>query len=317
MGQSGGIKCCEWVIFVLVSRSYYSISAMRRCKPSSILCVMSCNMVYDKFDIETERFESRDSDIATGNVGTWEMSIGIRPLRSNTLKAGSAVVSYISTPMATWTCLVMLLSVHLATNYAAVKTVSLRSLNRQRANVVLTNLFDGKEAPTPESASLQERIFEWDGILRWRGSALLGKARIGIALQDMLSTLAPPHLVTGAIRDRDSIFQNLIRIHQDEGFLLWYCHPQRTALIVLKEEVSNKAQLKAWAVGLSVAHRLMNTDATSAATDKVLQTIATALMDISGKWDDYIERIVAAGWDIDIANLETSSGTRIDIKISQ
>lgn len=227
------------------------------------------------------------------------------------MQAGSVVVTYVSSPMATWTCLVVLLSIHLAMNHAAVRAVSMHSLNRQRANIVLSSLFDGKGALTPEIVSFYERIFDWDGALRWRGSAPFGKARIGISLQDLLKVLAPKHPRTGAIRDGKSILMAVTRLHKDEDFLVWYDAPQRTSLIVLKEGASSRAQLKGWALGLLAAHRLKNEDATSATTDKVLQLVESTLREVSYQWDDYMDQMKTAGWDLDVASLETASGTRL------
>ena len=239
------------------------------------------------------------------------MIILSKPLRSYRSKAGSVVVSFVSSPLATWTCLVVLLSIHLAANHAAVKAVSLHSLNRQRANIVLSDIFDGREVPTPETVSVHERIFEWDGVLRWRNSAAFASARIGISLQEMLKMIAPAHHVTSAIRDNDSVLENLIRIHQGQDFLLWYCKVHKTAYIVLKKGSLAKTHLKAWAVGLRVAHQLKDIDATSATADKVLQVITSTITEISVQWDDYVRRIRAAGWDTEIASLETTSGKRI------
>ncbi len=230
------------------------------------------------------------------------------------MQAGSVVVTYVSSPMATWTCLIMLLSIHLATNHAAVRAISMQSLNRQRANIVLSNFFDGKGILTPEVVSIQERIFEWDGVLRWRGSAPFAKARIGVPLQDILNLLAPTHHVTGAIRDGKSVLKTLIRLHKDEDFLVWYDGLQQTACIILKEGASPRAHLKAWALGLCAAHRFENEAATSATADKVLQLIESTLQDISNQWDDYLEQMTDAGWDVDMANLETVSGTRVGLR---
>ena len=226
-------------------------------------------------------------------------------------KAGSVVISFVSSPTATWTCLILLLSVHLATNHAAVRAVRMHSLNRQRANLVLSHLIDSKEVPTPEMISYQERIYEWDGVLRWRGGVPIAKARIGITMQEFVNGLGPAHYMTGAVRDRDSILQTLIKLYKDEDFLLWYHDQSKTAYIVLKEGAPAKAHLKAWAIGLCVAHRLHNEDATSATTDRILEVLAMTLDEVAHQWTDCITKIEAAGWDVDIASLETSSGTRI------
>lgn len=196
-------------------------------------------------------------------------------------------------------------------NHAAVRAVSLHSLNRQRANILLSNLLVDDKVMTPDEVSSQERIFEWDGVLRWRGSIPFAKAMIGVNLHSLLKTLAPAHIVTGAIHDGDLILERLVRIFSGEDFLVWYASPKRTAYIVLKGQASAKAKLKAWALALWVAHRFGEQHATGAKTEDLLQLLEITLRDISNKWGDFVERISAAGWDVDIANLETSSGSRI------
>ena len=198
-------------------------------------------------------------------------------------------------------------------NHAAVRAVSLHSLNRQRANTVLSNLLVDKRVMTPEEVSSQERIFEWDGVLRWKGSLPFAKALIGTPLLSLLKTLAPAHTVTGAMRDGDLILERLIKIYSQEDFLVWYDSPKRTAYIVLKDQASAKAQLKAWALALWGAHRFRKQYATGANTENILELLEITLRDISNQWGDCIERIRAAGWDLDIANLETSSGSRIHV----
>src|ERR1700753_1137715 len=99
--------------------------------------------------------------------------------------AGSLVVSYISSKWATWAAMIFLLAIHLGTNYLAVRAVCMQTLNRQRANLVFSSLLEqiasdkttnrGAKTlprlvyPTPEEVRLQERVFERDGVLRWKG----------------------------------------------------------------------------------------------------------------------------------------------------
>ena len=56
--------------------------------------------------------------------------------------AGSLVVSYISSKWATWTAMIILLAIHLGTNYLAVRAVCMQTLNRQRANLVFSGLLE-------------------------------------------------------------------------------------------------------------------------------------------------------------------------------
>ena len=73
---------------------------------------------------------------------------------------GSVVVSWVTTPIATWTTLILLLSIHLETNRRAVRAVKLRTMNRQRATLVYHYL-RRSHVPTPAEVAKQERIFEW------------------------------------------------------------------------------------------------------------------------------------------------------------
>ncbi|KAH1278037.1 hypothetical protein KXW98_004520 [Aspergillus fumigatus] len=134
---------------------------------------------------------------------------------------GSFIVSHVTSFAATWTSLVFLLTVHLAMNYAAVRSVQMTSLNRQRANIVFSTLLESDpaldphrlsrsrvddhptSAPTPQSplttsrppltpadVSKQERIFEPDGILKWTFAPSechkLGYCQIGVSLDRFL-----------------------------------------------------------------------------------------------------------------------------------
>ncbi|KAI7001947.1 DUF647-domain-containing protein [Hortaea werneckii] len=87
--------------------------------------------------------------------------------------AGSLVVSWVTSQTATWAALILLLSIHLETNRRAVRSVSMRTLNRQRATLVYHQLRQGR-VPKPEDVSSRERIFEKDGILRGAHGETIG-----------------------------------------------------------------------------------------------------------------------------------------------
>ncbi|KAL4741708.1 vitamin B6 photo-protection and homoeostasis-domain-containing protein [Aspergillus similis] len=113
---------------------------------------------------------------------------------------GSLVVSHITGFMATWLTLVSLLSMHLSLNYAAVRSVQMTTLNRQRANIVFSTLLSSdpdfadfvsnpnrkdKRQPslkqqeherqnpkhiepiTPERVAKEEQIFAAGAALKW------------------------------------------------------------------------------------------------------------------------------------------------------
>ncbi|KAL8955739.1 MAG: hypothetical protein Q9193_006520 [Seirophora villosa] len=235
--------------------------------------------------------------------------------------AGSVVVSYVSSPLATWSCLILLLSVHLAMNRAAVRAVQMRTLNRQRANLVFSTFLDQNKVLTPKEVSLQERIFEWDGVLRWRGSDAFAAATIGLPLRHLLAALAPAHEMTGSIRDGEAKVMRIIRLYSQEEFLVWYDAPQQVGHITLKEGAGSKSQLKAWALLLWIAHRHRTyraggADATSAGFEPRLDLHRKALQELTStsRWLECVHRMQMAGWNLDTASLETTPGSRVHVK---
>lgn len=231
-------------------------------------------------------------------------------------QAGTVVVSRVSSTLATWSSLILLLSIHIAMNHAAVRAVSMHTLNRQRANIVLSNFLAHDKVLTPEEVSRQERIFESDGVLRWKGSKrILGHAKIGVTLIS-LATLASGHSVTGSIRIRTLVdMASLVEVYRHEEYMLWYEARSRTAYIVLKEGASSTSQLKAWTQALWIAHRHAAIQATGDALDEMATSRLTeaTLKDLSSQWRGCLERLKKSGWDTEVASLETSSGTRIRI----
>ncbi|KAL9047035.1 MAG: hypothetical protein Q9214_000290 [Letrouitia sp. 1 TL-2023] len=203
-------------------------------------------------------------------------------------------------------------------NHAAVRAVSMRTLNRQRANIVLSAYLDDEKVLTPKEVSARERIFEWDGILRWKDSTPIARAEIGHSFHDLIRGLAPPHSITGSRRDTEAKLAKLIRLYNGEDFLVQYSLAPGVALIILKEGAGSMAQLKAWALALWVAHRHHRTGrdyATGASSaEAILDLHRTTLEDLSHRWADCIERLAAAGWDLNADSLETGSGSRIRLE---
>ena len=230
------------------------------------------------------------------------------------------MVSRVSSPMATWTCLVLLLSIHLAMNHAAVKAVSMHTLNRQRANIVLSNMFVSKRMLSPEQVSKQERIFERDGILRWQGTRVVGYARIGVPLTTLLKSLSSAHPNTSSHTDPTVDLASLYEVFGKEEYMLWFDSQHGVAFIVLKDRVTPPSQLKAWAHALWMAHHwhyhvddAIGADLTA---PKMLQLLRSTLEELTSRWDQDVTSLTKAGWDIETPSLETTSATRIHIPVA-
>ena len=206
-------------------------------------------------------------------------------------------------------------------NRAAVRAVMLHSLNRQRANLVISTYLDRDKVLTPKEVSVQEWIFERNGVLRWRSSSPLAAARIGSSLQVLLASLGPAckrSQRTGSIRDTEARLTRLIRLYSQEEFLVWYDAPQRLGHIILKEGAAAESQLKAWALVLWIAHRrhAAGADATSAVFESSMELHRRTLQELSLQWSNCTSRLRKAGWDLDNGSLETRSGSRIRLNVN-
>lgn len=218
--------------------------------------------------------------------------------------------------MATWSTLIALLSIHLATNYAAVKAVSMRCLNRQRANIVFSSLLQHGKLLGPRQVSRRERVFERDGVLRWSDNVVVGYCRIGVSLQTLLSCMGLRNGRTGSLDLHGVTMSEVLDVFVDEAYLLWPASSADHVLVVLKEGCTPMDQLKAWAHALSVAKRLPSTwgkpvaDRPSLARDRLAEVRRT-LVDTRTMFERYAAAMRDAGWDLDVAALETRAGTRV------
>lgn len=247
--------------------------------------------------------------------------------------AGSMVVSWVTTPMATWATLIALLSVHLATNYAAVRAVSMTSLNRQRANIVFSHLLHPTRPSvlSPTAVSEQERVFEWDGIVRTHDDCHLGKCTIGVSLQTLLTRInGSPRIQSGAFSKLFVNVADLLEVFANEGYVLW-C-PFRTphdsiemeVLIVLKKNSTTLDQLKAWMHAMLVLRSRQATDPSTALAKpdedearQLLNELRATLEQANQVLHQYAPALRSAGWDLDTAALETRAGVRALLSRSQ
>ncbi|KAF2004940.1 DUF647-domain-containing protein [Amniculicola lignicola CBS 123094] len=222
--------------------------------------------------------------------------------------AGSLLVSHITTPLTTWTTLLFLLGVHLATNYFAVTSVNLCTLNRQRANILFNHIIHNSNVLTPHEVSKQERIFERDGIIRAIDGKCIGWAQIGVGLGDLVSSLG------------DVGLSALVEIFQDEGYLLCYSFDHSVdicnVVIVMKDESGTTDQLQAWVQALLLAQGFEGKEKpqSNAALGSKLEMLKTTRNKSKTLLRSYMDLMQGKGWDLDAAVLETKSGIRVRVK---
>lgn len=218
-------------------------------------------------------------------------------------QTGSFIVSRITSPLATWTLLLALLATHLATNYKAVRCVALDTLNRQRTSLVFSTFRDTGRVPTPKEASIEERVLERSGVLRW-GSNKVGRADAGVRFATILKASSRPGKVT-----------ELANIFQKEQYILYpdggdISKGMMAIQIFLKDDASSKDQVKAWNHALCLAKESRRSTGISN-TDWPYDLLRTTLRQMDDCFEDFMAGLVEAGWDVDTASIETRTGYRL------
>ena len=231
--------------------------------------------------------------------------------------------------------MLLLLGLHLYTNHRAVRAVRLNTLNRQRACLALSAFLPSPPVPStpgplppalsPAAVSAQERIFERDGALRWRGGEILGWARIGVSLEEVVRGIGgTAHAVTGSVTERGREgLERALQITVQEGHVMWWDPRGRRALVVLKEGADAVGQLKAWVHALLVARAwagnadqetgLERADTRAGKEERAWRVVESALSELNAQWDKVVTALRVAGWEVDVATLETVPGTRVRV----
>jgi hypothetical protein len=236
------------------------------------------------------------------------------------------VVSHISSPFATWSTLVFLLALHLATNYAAVKAVSMTSLNRQRANILFSHMLQHGVVLSPKEVSKRERIFHRGDVLRWCDDEFLGHCKIGVSLQEMLGRIGEENMQTGSVALRAIQISELLTIFTGEAYMTSPATSAGAISIVLKAGCGPNDQLKAWAHALLLAKRARDGNGRSdnkpntvspPPRDRLIDELRQTLKDVQAMFDKYGDEMRGKGWDLDVAAMETRAGTRLQIAVQQ
>lgn len=224
---------------------------------------------------------------------------------------GCVVVKAIHTPLATWTILLLLLTLHLATNYMAVRSVCMRTLNRQRANIVFACLHEHDRVLGPKQVSAKERIFEHDGILRDANDKCLGYCKIGVPASELLKRLGKTDRLTKATNLPDGRLLQLLDLFETESYIVYMEHPSDVACILLKKGSDIAVQLKAWYHALLLVRQVeQGFEGERDSMDAVRRTLVAVRTD----WEKVQARLAEAGWDLETAALETTSGSRVSIQ---
>ena len=224
------------------------------------------------------------------------------------------MVSYVVSQNATWACLIALLSVHLSMNHAAVRAVKMNTLNRQRACLAFSHLFETGKVLTPAEIAAQECIFERGSMLRWNSKQTGVRARVGVSIRKIVAALGMSQKKPQSVQIHRTSLAELMELFAAEKYLLWYNRCQRTVLIAFKDSVTTKSQLQAWAHALLIALAVQRMRTTDLDDERaIIRVITSTLEDLNTRWVKDTARLAAAGWDLDRASLETVPGTRVEL----
>ena len=226
--------------------------------------------------------------------------------------AGSFVVSWVTTPVATWTTLILLLSIHLETNRRAVRAVSMRTLSRQRATLVYHQLQKGR-VPTPDEIAGQEHIFETDGILRAASNGILGYCTIGSAFSDLLKGTAVECPTAFSYRTQENSLADTFSVYKSSGYILWAVPNSRPLQIkiAIKQDAVTTELLTAWWQALILASNGDRKEVTKLqSNENNLPQLQQSMDKARSMLSDHQAGLRAAGWDLDINALETTSSPR-------
>jgi hypothetical protein len=230
--------------------------------------------------------------------------------------AGTLVVSWVTTPMATWTTLILLLGIHLETNRRAVRAVSMRTLNRQRATIVFHHLERG-HVPTPEEVSKDEAIFERDGVLRNADRKILGHCMVGASI------VTPMRSMSFRRPGKHSMLFNNVWLEKttsmnNRHYLLMLKEGSSAPYlyVVLEKHATPVDVLAAWWQALEFAELCRKEQGANKALaltagDEVFKGLERCAIHAGNLIAKYRPRLVAAGWDLDTGALETTSSPRI------
>ncbi|KAK6358878.1 hypothetical protein TWF696_000058 [Orbilia brochopaga] len=228
--------------------------------------------------------------------------------------AGSLVISSVTSKAATWTTMLLLIAIHLWTNYRAVKAVTMVTLNRQRANLVMSTFAETGVILTPKDVARRERIFERDGVLRWYNGEKLGWAVIGTKLSTIITQ-------TTAVGENLSL-SDAAKACLTEHYIVWLGNSRGSSRggglrdaqvrICLESGCTPASQLKAWMHGLLSAKTLSNKRSRAVAASDALQALVDAKCQIDKTFDEFLKRLAEAGWNPEDPQLETSPGYRYE-----
>ncbi|KAG1731112.1 DUF647-domain-containing protein [Suillus paluster] len=166
---------------------------------------------------------------------------------------GTLMVPYITTRSSTYTALFVLVFGHLLANYLAVRSVVLRSLNRQRSSILWStfrnSIGHGRSVVlTPRDVSNREIILDISSRIRDASTnRVIGHCSLGVSVQHAMTRCNPSHAL------------KMLQHFQEEPYVLFVADRRSwgrrgaSILVCFKEGYGSMNQLRAWLHALEIA----------------------------------------------------------------
>ncbi|OBT83777.1 hypothetical protein VE02_07450 [Pseudogymnoascus sp. 03VT05] len=239
---------------------------------------------------------------------------------------GTALIPYLTTPLQTWTSLLLLLTIHLTTNYFAVRAVSMRTLNRQRASLLLRPLLSPPISPAPLPALPPNPIATPLQISQQETVIHLDPSSLHDPHTAHASFVSLPTVLSHASRGLNPIRPHiLLSIFAAESYILYFDRYTRHAFIALKSSATPSTALRtwfcamecahmddgAWAGGWSGGHAWEPYRGGKEGTDSA--ALAGCVKRVARVWPVIEAGLKEEGWDVGTNALETRTGTRFSV----
>ncbi|KIX04768.1 uncharacterized protein Z518_05638 [Rhinocladiella mackenziei CBS 650.93] len=256
---------------------------------------------------------------------------------------GGLLVSNVQGTVETWICLIPLLTFHLWANWKAVRSVRLNSLNMDRANILFRGILAG------QTKSLNE-VGNEEAILGRGSRHHLGRFRIGSGVDELL--LCMNANVSDTVQRHADLFQ-LVKLFQEEEYLLWFDVRTGEGVVWLKELASGETQAKCFChmarclstLTMSTEHttqrkpkeqevlgskqstesgvkrrsssgkfdRTTPSSSSNEERDCTFQLLINTLEQNNKQWLKIRDQAEQAGWDLSLTNLVKGHGRRIRV----
>lgn len=219
---------------------------------------------------------------------------------------------YVTDTQTTYGLLALLVCAHILLNYAAVRGVVLRSLNRQRAGLLWrTYRLGGLPYAVPRRLAALERIFASPSVLlhsNSRNRKVAGHCYVGSPLSAILPAAhghssAPQ--ARWATESTPETLLDLFDLFSSANYVVWFGatpSPSPELHVVLKDGHGVQDHLKAWVLATELASlaEVANGHA-DRSLEELMDALQQAMLAVDELFPQFLQGMREVGWDLDAA----------------